>query len=113
ATIPQSEADFPWGQEWPPPRGFGNYSDESRKEYAPNERAEYFGFDDGYPTTAPVMSFKPNKFGLYDLSGNVWEWTADWSDNTRQYRVPRGGCWANYERRFLLSSRRGFDPPGN
>ncbi|MGB8705641.1 MAG: formylglycine-generating enzyme family protein, partial [Gillisia sp.] len=40
---------------------------------------------DGFEGAAPVRSFPPNKFGLYDMAGNVWEWTQDWY-NINYYR---------------------------
>lgn len=52
-------------------------------------------YSDGYWGPAPVMSFKPNPFGLYDISGNVSEWVADcWHDNYN--RAPADGtAWVN------------------
>ncbi|MDP1590817.1 MAG: SUMF1/EgtB/PvdO family nonheme iron enzyme, partial [Prosthecobacter sp.] len=114
ATVTKSQTDFPWGDKWPPPKGSGNYSDDSRKAKAPNATAQYLeNYDDGFPTTAPVMSFKPNKLGLYDLEGNVREWVEDWYDNAKADRVLRGGCWNDYDRARLLSSYRIHYLPGD
>ena len=47
---------------------------------------------DGYERTAPVGQFPPNGYGLYDMAGNVWEWTADWYSATAQ--APPSPCCA-------------------
>jgi formylglycine-generating enzyme len=38
---------------------------------------------DGFEGTAPVGSFPPNGYGLYEMAGNVWEWTTDWYQDHR------------------------------
>ncbi len=47
------------------------------------------GYTDGYAFTSPVGSFKPNKLGLYDMSGNVYEWTADWFQKSYYKNSPK------------------------
>jgi serine/threonine protein kinase len=108
--------EFPWGSQWPPPEDAGNYNDESRKAKAPyptKNELRIEGLDDGFPTTAPVMSFKPNPLGLYDIGGNVWEWTEDWYDNKLKERVLRGGSWVNHERNCMTASHRHRFVPGS
>ncbi len=104
--------EYPWGSEWPPAKRAGNYSDQSRKEKAPRTGVGYLnGYDDGFPTTAPVMSFKANQFGLHDLGGNAWEWVSDKYSPSSSALVFRGGSWNFVNSDVLLSSFRGsFEP---
>ncbi|MDF2814091.1 MAG: serine/threonine protein phosphatase, partial [Paenibacillus sp.] len=83
---------------------------------------------DGYIGTAPAQSFRPNGFGLYNVSGNVWEWTSDWfsaatytadpRDNPRgpdqgDRRSMRGGsflCHKSYCNRYRVAARSSNTP---
>jgi hypothetical protein len=98
---------YPWGREWPPPRGAGNYADLTLKNRVRNWQFGVIdGYDDGYAATSPVGSFTASRYGLYDMGGNVWQLCEDWYDRAQQFRVLRGGSWVNSGSGSLLSSRR-------
>ncbi len=83
---------YPWGTQWPPPRGAGNYEQDMKV--------------DDYEYTSPVGSFAANHFGLYDMGGNVWQWCEDRYYSEQKYRVLRGGSFIDDDSDHLLSSKR-------
>ncbi len=62
-------------------------------------------------TTASSDSFRPNRYGLYDMAGNVWEWCQDWSDEDKKYRVLRGGSWDLSTNSLRVAGRNYFVDP--
>ena len=60
----------------------------------------------------PVGQKKPNSLGIYDMSGNVWEWCQNWYDENKKYRVLRGGSWVNYPQFCRCSYRHCYRPEG-
>ncbi len=85
----------------------------------------YDGCDDGYKVTAPVGRFAPNSYGLYDMLGNVYEWTASPYDEAYSggekraaspseggRRVGRGGSWIGSPR-LVRAAARTYWAPGH
>lgn len=68
--------------------------------------------DDGYEYTAPVGTYPPNPWGLFDMIGNSWEWVADWyeGDAFGHCRIYKGGNWKLRLRQANCGSRDGDDP---
>jgi serine/threonine protein kinase len=87
---------FPWGKQWPPPLGAGNYD-------------EFISFDH-FERTSPVGSFKPNALGIYDLGGNVWEWCQDEIAPGAKTKVLRGAAFGTLPEFLNVSYREDFAP---
>ena len=112
---------FPWGDDLEP-------DGEHRMNVFQGEFPGVNTAADGWAGTSPVGSYAPNGFGLVDVTGNVWEWCADWFD-PRWYRtgesdrpsgppdgdqrVTRGGsylCHASYCNRYRVDARSSNTP---
>lgn len=98
---------------------FANVADRASKRRFP--KWEFHDCEDGFAGTAPVGSFKPNAFGLYDMIGNAWEWCEDVYDaeayakhaprnplmtGSGTMRIQRGGGWSSYRRFVRVGYRR-------
>lgn len=110
-TMVSDPLRFPWG-EWPPPKGTGNFADQTtfRMKAWADAIPDY---DDGFAYTAPVGSFPANVLGIHDLSGNAEEWCEDWNNKTLRHRVYRGGSWTDAQKYPLTAGVRLSAEPGN
>lgn len=116
------QAVFPWGDELEP--AGVHMCNVWQGKFPQLNTAE-----DGYVGTAPVDAFEPNGYGLFNTSGNVWEWCADWWGTTHlvdgapimdprgpargEARVTRGGsylCHASYCNRYRVAARTSNTP---
>ena len=105
---PEQSADgkqlrFAWGNALPPPERFENYADRSAANLVGRI---IFGYNDNYSGSAPVGTFRVNHHQLYDMGGNVAEWTHDFYEIPKQdevkdylgpvkgeYHVIKGASW--------------------
>ena len=90
-----NRTDYPWGQESVPPIGSGNFDSTNMR-----------GYQDNFTHTAPVGSFSPNAFRIFDLAGNVAEWCEDEWPGSDGERVVRGSSWLSSDADALLTSAR-------
>jgi sulfatase modifying factor 1 len=115
------QARFPWGDDLTPG---GQHRCNIWQGRFPGVNT----LDDGFLGTAPVDAYEPNGFGLHNVSGNVWEWCADWFDTTFHKNGPRhdpsgppsgsakvirGGsylCHSSYCNRYRVAARSSNTP---
>ncbi|MET3649224.1 formylglycine-generating enzyme required for sulfatase activity [Phyllobacterium ifriqiyense] len=95
------QAEFAWGSELTPGgRHMANTWQGSFPTVNHNR--------DGYSRTSPVKAFPPNGYGLYDMIGNVWEWTSDWFASQHEADTMKACCIPRNPRGGLKSAS--YDP---
>ncbi len=113
---------YPWGDIMPPIEKAGNYADRSS---SPLVSVYLDDYNDGHPAAAPVGTYKPNALGLFDLGGNVAEWTHDYYEaypavygkvavdptgpRRGTYHVIRGSSWMHASITELRLTYRDYD----
>jgi len=125
ARAGTSTARF-WGERPEQACRYANVGDKALKRQFPDAR-NIHDCDDQFVYTAPAGNYDANPFGLKDMLGNVWEWTADcynasyqgapsdgsaWTKGDCGRRVLRGGSWGNNPAGVRSANRLGFDAEG-
>lgn len=80
-----SDAEYAWGSEFTPG---GKHMANTWQGVFPIQNLR----DDGYERTSPVRAFPANGHGLYDMIGNVWEWTSDWWSRRHDHDTMKACC---------------------
>jgi formylglycine-generating enzyme required for sulfatase activity len=117
-----------WGENPDKACAYANVADQTARDQIAEARSwDIHNCSDGYAYTSPVGSFKPNSVGLYDMLGDVWQWTEDcyhknykgapgdgsaWTTGTCELRACRGGAWL-IEPENVRSASRVRDYPTN
>lgn len=115
-----NQLKYSWGSTLPPTENSGNFADLTAQSYLGQIM---FDYEDGYLATAPVASFEPNQYELYDMAGNVAEWVHDFygavgsiggvevdplGPSEGQFHTIRGSSWAHGSVTELRLSFRDF-----